>query len=52
MAASESLALKLADQASDILANVKETRYVHTISIDAGAGVYDVDCSGLVSWIL
>jgi len=31
--------------------DVKETRYVHTISIDADAGIYDVDCSGLVSWI-
>jgi len=52
MAASESLALMLADNAADVLANVKETRYVHAISVDAGAGIYDVDCSGLVSWIL
>jgi hypothetical protein len=52
MAASESLALKLADQASNVLANVKETRYVHTPSVDAAAGIYDVDCSGFVSWIL
>jgi hypothetical protein len=52
MAASESLTLKLADQASDILSNVKQTSYVHKLSIDAAAGIYDVDCSGFVSWIL
>jgi CHAP domain len=52
MAASESLALMLADQASDVLANVKETRYIHTQNVNAAIGVYDVDCSGFVSWIL
>jgi hypothetical protein len=52
MAASESLALMLAEQASDVLANVKETRYVHTQSVDAAAGIYDVDCSGFASWLL
>jgi hypothetical protein len=52
MAASESLGPMLADKASDVLANVKETRYVHTQHVDAAIGVYDVDCSGFVSWIL
>jgi hypothetical protein len=52
MAASESLALMLADQAADVLANVKETRYVHTIYVDTVAGIYDVDCSGFASWLL
>ena len=52
MAASESLGPMLADKAADVLANVKETRYVHTQSVDAAAGIYDVDCSGFVSWIL
>jgi hypothetical protein len=52
MTDSESLALMLADQAGDILANVKETHYTHTQFVDAGAGIYDVDCSGFVSWIL
>jgi hypothetical protein len=52
MAASESLGPMLADKAADILANLKETRYVHTLHVDADAGIYDVDCSGFVSWIL
>jgi CHAP domain len=52
MAASESLALMLADEAADVLTNVKETRYVHTIFVDADAGIYDVDCSGFASWLL
>jgi hypothetical protein len=52
MAASESLTLMLADRASDVLATVKQSRYVHTQSVDAAAGIYDVDCSGFVSWIL
>jgi hypothetical protein len=52
MTASESLGPMLADKAGDILANIKETSYVHTLFIDADAGIYDVDCSGFVSWIL
>jgi hypothetical protein len=52
MAASESLGPMLADKASGVLATVKETRYVHTQHVDAPIGVYDVDCSGFVSWIL
>jgi hypothetical protein len=52
MAASESLGPMPADRAGDILASIKETRYVHTLFVDADAGIYDVDCSGFVSWIL
>jgi hypothetical protein len=36
MAASESLGPMLADRAGDILASIKETRYVHTQFVEPG----------------
>ena len=46
------LAPKLAELAAHIVGSLTETHYTHTIHIDAPAGVFDVDCSGFVSYLL
>ena len=51
-ALSDDLSSKLADVASDSIAEVVETQYTHTVSIDDSTGVYDCDCSGFVEHLL
>jgi len=46
------LRLQVADEAFRIIENTRHTNYQHDIFIDEAAGTYDVDCSGLVSYIL
>lgn len=38
--------------ARQILSNAKESHYQHTTHVDEDAAVYDVDCSGLLCYIL
>jgi hypothetical protein len=47
-----SLSLQVAKEALRILENTQQTSYQHDIYIDEATGTYDVDCSGLVSYIL
>jgi hypothetical protein len=42
----------LADAAQDLLAKVKETHYQHKTHVDTGLGIYDMDCSGFVDFLL
>jgi hypothetical protein len=42
----------LANAAADLLAKVKETHYQHKTQVNAGSGVYDLDCSGFVDLLL
>jgi hypothetical protein len=44
--------LQVAKEAQRILENTEQTSYRHDIFIDEATGTYDVDCSGLVSFIL
>ena len=37
---------------ADTIGTLKETRYTHTIRIDAAAGRFEVDCSGFVEHVL
>jgi hypothetical protein len=37
---------------TDILADLKHTTYDHTTDIDVATGTFDVDCSGLVNYVL
>jgi hypothetical protein len=46
------LRLQVAAEALRILENTQETNYQHDPFIDEATGTYDVDCSGLVSYIL
>jgi hypothetical protein len=46
------LRLVVADEGLRILENTQQTQYQHDIYIDEATGTYDVDCSGLVSYIL
>jgi hypothetical protein len=46
------LRLQVAGEAFRILENTRHTSYQHDLFIDEAAGTYDVDCSGLVSYIL
>src|SRR5437879_3589244 len=50
--APDMLARRLADEAARVVSSITETHYTHKIHIDASAGVYDVDCSGFVSYLL
>jgi hypothetical protein len=47
-----SLGSQVVKEALRILENTQQTRYQHDIYIDEGTGIYDVDCSGFVSYIL
>ena len=42
----------LADAAAETLGAVKETHYQHKTHVDKAAGVYDLDCSGFVDYLL
>jgi hypothetical protein len=42
----------LANAAEDLLAKVKETHYQHKTHVDTGLGIYDLDCSGFVDFLL
>jgi hypothetical protein len=42
----------LADAADRLLRDVRETHYQHKTNVDRAAGVYDMDCSGLVDYLL
>jgi hypothetical protein len=42
----------LGDAAQRLLSDVRETHYQHKTNIDRAAGVYDMDCSGLVDYLL
>jgi hypothetical protein len=42
----------LADAAQLVLANVRETHYQHKTFVKEAAGVYDMDCSGFVDYLL
>ena len=47
-----SLAAKLADMAAQVVASLADTRYTGEGFIDAGAGVFHVDCSEFVTYLL
>jgi len=42
----------LADAAEQVLNSVQETHYQHRTHVDTAAGVYDLDCSGFVDYLL
>jgi len=42
----------LAELAASVVAALRETHYRHKIHIDPAAGVFDVDCSGFVSYLI
>ena len=42
----------LADAAAETLESVKETHYQHKTHVDKAAGVFDLDCSGFVDYLL
>jgi hypothetical protein len=42
----------LADAAETLLAAVRETHYQHRTQVDQAEGVYDMDCSGFVDYLL
>jgi len=42
----------LAASAARVVGALTETHYAHTIHIEAAAGIFDVDCSGFVSYLL
>ncbi|HZD47436.1 MAG TPA: hypothetical protein VE178_01710 [Silvibacterium sp.] len=46
------LRLQVAGEALSILENTRHTKYQHDLFIDETTGTYNVDCSGLVSYIL
>jgi len=52
MAADNSFATKVAEEARSSISNVVETHYAHKIHIDDAAGIYDCDCSGFVQYLL
>lgn len=43
---------ELADAARRLLGDVRETHYQHRTHIDKATGVYDMDCSGFVDYLL
>jgi hypothetical protein len=46
------LRVEVAEQALCILQTVRQTTYVHDPYIDADTGIYDVDCSAFLTYIL
>jgi len=42
----------LADAAQRLLSDVRETHYQHKTHVDRAGGVYDMDCSGFVDYLL
>jgi hypothetical protein len=42
----------LAGAAEQLVSSVKETHYQHKTHVDVSQGVYDLDCSGLVDYLL
>jgi hypothetical protein len=42
----------LADAAWQLIGNIRETRYQHPTHVVASAGIYDMDCSGFVDYLL
>jgi hypothetical protein len=44
--------LKIIEENRHILAAMKESHYSHETHVDESAGVYDVDCSGLLCYVL
>jgi hypothetical protein len=42
----------LADAAEELLSKVKETHYQHETDVDTASGVYNLDCSGFVDFLL
>lgn len=40
------------DETRHVLSAAKESHYQHTTHVDESAGVYDVDCSGLLCYVL
>jgi hypothetical protein len=49
---SSSLSNRIITEARHILSVAKESHYQHTTHVDEAAGVYDLDCSGLLCFIL
>ena len=43
---------RILEAGRQILAAAKESHYQHTTHVDEAAGVYDVDCSGLLCYVL
>ncbi len=52
MNSATALRLQVAGEALRILENTRHTTYQHKLFIDEATGTYDIDCSGLVSYIL
>jgi hypothetical protein len=48
----KALRLQVAGEALRILENTQHTKYQHDIFIDEAMGIYNVDCSGFVNYIL
>jgi hypothetical protein len=44
--------LKIKNESERILGNITITKYQHTTEVDEGKGIYKVDCSGLVDYVL
>ena len=42
----------LLSEAESILATLTSTHYQHASHVDAGKGIYDVDCSGFVNYVM
>jgi hypothetical protein len=47
-----SAAQKIYDEATRILASIKETKYRHRTDIDEKKGIYHCDCSGFCGYVL
>jgi hypothetical protein len=43
---------ELADAARQLIGNIRETHYQHPTHVVASAGIYDMDCSGFVDYLL
>jgi hypothetical protein len=52
MNSTTALRLRVAGEALRILESTRHTNYQHNLVIDEATGIYDVDCSGFVSYIL
>lgn len=48
----ESPRQRISTEAPQILAGLKESHYSHATHVDESAGIYDVDCSGLLCYVL
>jgi hypothetical protein len=50
--ADQSTPARIIDTCRQILNKTKESHYQHTTHVDEASGVYDVDCSGLLCYVL